>query len=172
MHENASVRLQRENVEPKAGAFGYAQPSGKDQVQHRTISDPSPIDRPGCIEQRLDLQCGEVAYQPRVGPLHRDGEDALNLFEGQQFRCMAFAQLTYRESLRDIATCLRSQSSASSAVRPCPLPTRSRTIVGGNGPICSCSARSRDSNRLSTKRAETAQSCSMNASREAGLGLQ
>ncbi len=27
-----------------------------------------------------------------------------------QFRCMAFAQLTYRESLRDIATCLRAQS--------------------------------------------------------------
>ena len=26
-----------------------------------------------------------------------------------QFRCMAFAQLTYRESLRDIATCLRAQ---------------------------------------------------------------
>ncbi len=28
----------------------------------------------------------------------------------QQFRCMAFAQLTYRESLRDLATCLRAQS--------------------------------------------------------------
>jgi hypothetical protein len=27
-----------------------------------------------------------------------------------QFRCMAFAQLTYRESLRDITTCLRAQS--------------------------------------------------------------
>ena len=27
-----------------------------------------------------------------------------------QFRCMAFAQLIYRESLRDIATCLRAQS--------------------------------------------------------------
>lgn len=27
-----------------------------------------------------------------------------------QFRCMAFAQLTYRESLRDIETCLRAQS--------------------------------------------------------------
>jgi hypothetical protein len=27
-----------------------------------------------------------------------------------QFRCMAFAQLTYRESLRDLATCLRAQS--------------------------------------------------------------
>ncbi len=27
-----------------------------------------------------------------------------------QFRCMAFAQLTYRESLRDIVTCLRAQS--------------------------------------------------------------
>ena len=28
----------------------------------------------------------------------------------QQYRCMAFAQLTYRESLRDIETCLRAQS--------------------------------------------------------------
>ena len=27
-----------------------------------------------------------------------------------QLRCMAFAQLTYRESLRDITTCLRAQS--------------------------------------------------------------
>jgi hypothetical protein len=27
-----------------------------------------------------------------------------------QFRCMAFAQLTYRESLRDLTTCLRAQS--------------------------------------------------------------
>ena len=27
-----------------------------------------------------------------------------------QFRCMAFAQFTYRESLRDLATCLRAQS--------------------------------------------------------------
>ena len=26
-----------------------------------------------------------------------------------QYLCMAFAQLTYRESLRDIETCLRSQ---------------------------------------------------------------
>lgn len=29
----------------------------------------------------------------------------------EQFRVMAFAQLTYRESLRDTVTCLRSQSS-------------------------------------------------------------
>ena len=27
-----------------------------------------------------------------------------------QFLCMAFAQITYRESLRDIEACLRSQS--------------------------------------------------------------
>jgi len=29
-----------------------------------------------------------------------------------QFMCMAFAQLTYRESLRDIEACLKSQSTA------------------------------------------------------------
>src|SRR5207248_7405503 len=28
-----------------------------------------------------------------------------------QYRCMAFAQFTYRESLRDIETCLRAQRS-------------------------------------------------------------
>src|SRR5512141_617027 len=28
----------------------------------------------------------------------------------EQFRCMAFAQITYRESLRDIEACLRSQN--------------------------------------------------------------
>ena len=27
-----------------------------------------------------------------------------------QYRCMAFAQLTYRESLRDIEVCLRAQA--------------------------------------------------------------
>ncbi len=35
---------------------------------------------------------------------------ARTLFCTDQFRCMAFAQLTYRESLRDIETCLASQS--------------------------------------------------------------
>src|SRR5213596_3761548 len=30
---------------------------------------------------------------------------------GNQFLCMAFAQLTFRESLRDIETCLRAHSS-------------------------------------------------------------
>ena len=33
-----------------------------------------------------------------------------SLLCSEQFRCMAFAQLTYRESLRDIETCLQAQS--------------------------------------------------------------
>jgi hypothetical protein len=38
------------------------------------------------------------------------GDDrARTLFCTEQFRCMAFAQLTYRESLRDIETCLAAQ---------------------------------------------------------------
>ena len=32
-----------------------------------------------------------------------------SFFCAEQYRCMAFAQLTYRESLRDIETCLRAQ---------------------------------------------------------------
>ena len=52
-----------------------------------------------------------------------------------QFLCMAFAQLTYRESLRDIEACLRSQSSqalppgacaAPSAAARWPMPTKAR----------------------------------------------
>src|SRR2546423_3540916 len=35
---------------------------------------------------------------------------ARTLFCADQFRCMAFAQLTYRESLRDIETCLDAQA--------------------------------------------------------------
>ena len=37
-----------------------------------------------------------------------DGEKYVNALTcSDQFRCMAFAQLTYRSSLRDIETCLR-----------------------------------------------------------------
>ena len=40
-----------------------------------------------------------------------DGDHRVRDFScANQYRCMAFAQLTYRESLRDIATCLRAQS--------------------------------------------------------------
>ena len=41
-----------------------------------------------------------------------DGEHKVKSFRcSEQYRCMAFAQLTYRESLRDIETCLRAQPS-------------------------------------------------------------
>ena len=33
-----------------------------------------------------------------------------SFFCSEQYRCMTFAQLTYRESLRDIETCLRAQA--------------------------------------------------------------
>ena len=40
-----------------------------------------------------------------------DGDKYVKAFTcSDQFRCMAFAQLTYRSSLRDIETCLRTQS--------------------------------------------------------------
>jgi len=43
---------------------------------------------------------------------HYDGEHKVESFTClDQFLCMAFAQLTYRESLRDIQACLRAQSS-------------------------------------------------------------
>ena len=44
--------------------------------------------------------------------IHRyDGDHKVKLFRcTEQYRCMAFAQLTHRESLRDIETCLRAQS--------------------------------------------------------------
>ena len=41
-----------------------------------------------------------------------DGDRGVKSFSCQdQFRCMAFGQLTYRESLRDMVTCLNAQSS-------------------------------------------------------------
>ena len=40
-----------------------------------------------------------------------DGDKYVKAFTcSDHFRCMAFAQLTYRSSLRDIETCLRTQS--------------------------------------------------------------
>lgn len=40
-----------------------------------------------------------------------DGEHKIKRFTClEQFLCLAFAQLTYRESLRDIEACLRAQS--------------------------------------------------------------
>jgi len=40
-----------------------------------------------------------------------DGNKNIKFFTCQdQYRCMAFAQLTYRESLRDIEVCLKAQS--------------------------------------------------------------
>ena len=42
---------------------------------------------------------------------HYDGELKVHSCRcTEQSRCMAFVQLTYRESLRDIETCLRAQS--------------------------------------------------------------
>ena len=41
-----------------------------------------------------------------------DGNRKVKSFQcSDNFRCRAFAQLTYRESLRDIETCLRAQAS-------------------------------------------------------------
>jgi len=53
----------------------------------------------------------------------------------EQYRAMAFAQLTYRESLRDIETCLSAQSAklytwafaSRSGDRRWPMPTRCAT---------------------------------------------
>jgi transposase len=47
-----------------------------------------------------------AAIVARYGGDHRVREFSC----AHQFRCMAFAQLTYRESLRDLATCLQAQS--------------------------------------------------------------
>ena|SRR5215213_5517959 len=57
-----------------------------------------------------------------------------------QFLCMAFAQLTYRESLRDIKACLRAQQtklyiSAFAGKSPAiPWPMRMRCAIGASTP--------------------------------------
>ena len=66
-----------------------------------------------------------------------DGDRSVKGFSCQdQFRCMAFAQLTYRDSLRDTVTCLNAQSAklyhmglraAVIADKMAPMPTRSAT---------------------------------------------
>ena len=58
-----------------------------------------------------------------------------------QFLCMAFAQLTYRESLRDIVTCLRAVSGklyhtgirGRTRAAPWPMPTKG--AIGGSTQI-------------------------------------
>lgn len=62
----------------------------------------------------------------------------------EQFRVMAFAQLTYRESLRDIEVCLSAQGRSSTTwafasrfgARRWPMPTSRAT--GASMPVCSC----------------------------------
>jgi hypothetical protein len=46
----------------------------------------------------------------RIVDRYEGDRHARTLFCAEQFRCMAFAQLTYRESLRDIEACLSAQS--------------------------------------------------------------
>lgn len=81
MDKNARMRLQHHVVESKADEFGYAQAGSEAQVQHGSITDARPVNRLGCIEQRLDLLRGQVPHQARVGLLRRYGEDALDLFQ-------------------------------------------------------------------------------------------
>ena len=57
---------------------------------------------------------------------HYNGNRWVKSFRcSDQYRCMAFAQLDYRESLRDIETCLRAQASKLYHVR---IPVASREI--------------------------------------------
>ncbi len=60
---------------------------------------------------------------------------ARTLICAEQFRCMAFAQLTYRESLRDIEACLSAQAGKALSTWVCrrfgappwPMPTSCAT---------------------------------------------
>ena len=67
-----------------------------------------------------------------------DGDHDVRTFPcAEQYRCMAFAQLTYRESLRDIETCLSAQPAklyqwafaAGPRARHWPTPTKRATGV-------------------------------------------
>src|SRR5205809_7835709 len=70
-----------------------------------------------------------------------DGDHKFRGFScGDQFLALAFAQLTYRESLRDIEACLRAVSSkliwVSVARFPNQLwPMRTRLMTGESSPI-------------------------------------
>ena len=52
-----------------------------------------------------------------------------------QYLCMAFAQITYRESLRDTVTCLRSQSNKLYHMGRVPIPVKSATQSIGKRPV-------------------------------------
>jgi hypothetical protein len=57
-------------------------------------------------------QLTSICRSPRFVGVSRsyDGEHKIKSFTClEQFLCLAFAQLTYRESLRDIEACLRAQ---------------------------------------------------------------
>ena len=46
-----------------------------------------------------------------------------------QFLCLAFAQLSYRESLRDIEACLRAMEPRFKLLRQEPIPHSPRTLL-------------------------------------------
>lgn len=73
---------------------------------------------------------------------HHGGDGRLRWFSCRdQFLCMAFAQLTFRESLRDIETCLRALGTKlyhlvfGVASRGVPWPTPIEPATGESTPI-------------------------------------
>ena len=74
-----------------------------------------------------------------------DGDSAVRTLScAAQFRAMAFAQLTYRDSLRDIEACLSAQSAKlySMGFRE---PVRRSTLAYGMHTFCLCSRQLHDS---------------------------
>ena len=97
--------------------------------QSGSVSDLNPATLPPAVQP---LFCGHALWQIRSGPTARlDSPPAVSSLRrplrrrlqshaafpaGSQFVCLAFAQLTWRESLRDIEACLNSR-------RPPTLPS-------------------------------------------------
>ena len=111
--------------------------SGLDLNCPLRVCDPAKQSLEGAndVRRQVGFRAGDGSFSAatfrRCVTRHR-GEHKVKSFSClDQYLCMAFAQLTYRESLRDIEACLRSQSSklyhlgirATCRAIPWPMPT-------------------------------------------------
>src|SRR6187397_997953 len=90
--------------------------SGLDLNYSASICDPARNSLAGGFDAREQLVFAQVTEHLPLTTFRRcvaryGGEHKVKSFSClEQYLCMAFAQLTYRESLRDIEACLRAQA--------------------------------------------------------------
>lgn len=120
--------------------------SGLDLNSAANIGHPERNSRAGGIYEHGKLVLAQIMKHLPLTTSHRfiaryGGKHKVKTFSClDQYLCMAFAQLTYRESLRDIEACLRAQEGTlyhmgiRSSVPAIPWPMRTRCATGASTP--------------------------------------